>query len=352
MAAWPKARHSLIALLTSGAIVLGSVPSSAITGASFLSIDPSPRSFALGMTNAISSLGVEAIGSNPANLLATSSRYSFFTSYASMLDSSMYESVAMSWRGQAPVFGPASFGVSYTRLDSGSIAGADASGNPGGSSFSASDQALTLGGATEIWNGLTAGVDIKAIHSAIAGFNSNIVPALDAGVGYRVGARGPFALAASVTNVGGRIKFLSQSDPIPNTFNLAAAAPVGPVAFVLQATRLIADQQSRLGLGVEYGIGPVAFRVGYLLQSEAGNLALQDSSTFSKIAQGGLSGGVGVRVSFLSFDYGVSQQAVDYGVTHRVALTARWGGGTGSQTSGPPHSSEDSDWVIRPMGGP
>src|SRR5271168_2795845 len=64
-------------------------------GAAFLSVDPSPRSYALGTADAIASSGAQAVGQNPANLGLTTEKYEAFTSYQTLLGGSQYGHVAV-----------------------------------------------------------------------------------------------------------------------------------------------------------------------------------------------------------------------------------------------------------------
>ncbi|MFA6004704.1 MAG: hypothetical protein WC881_11625, partial [Elusimicrobiota bacterium] len=59
-----------------------------------------------------------------------------------------------------------------------------------------------------------------------------------------------------------------------------------------------------------------------------------------------------------SLDYAISQQAVEFGSTHRLALTLQWGGGAKASRSARSEDSSSSwktapdasDWLILPMG--
>src|SRR5882672_10351844 len=52
------------------------------TGAAFIKVNPSPRSYALAGANIGSSFGAEGIFSNPANVGSIDQRYELFSSYS------------------------------------------------------------------------------------------------------------------------------------------------------------------------------------------------------------------------------------------------------------------------------
>ena len=54
----------------------------ASSGSSFLKIDPSPKSYALGNSNAVYSFGAESLNSNPAHLAFSDNRYELFSAFS------------------------------------------------------------------------------------------------------------------------------------------------------------------------------------------------------------------------------------------------------------------------------
>src|SRR5690348_10340155 len=65
------------------------------SGAAFLKIDPSPRSYALASADAVAVSGAQAIGQNPANIGLMSQKYEVFTSYETLLDGTQYGHAAV-----------------------------------------------------------------------------------------------------------------------------------------------------------------------------------------------------------------------------------------------------------------
>lgn len=322
------------------------------TGAAFLGVTPSPRSYALGMSNAVSSLGAESLGANPANLGLMTDRFEAFTAYASLMDGAQYQHLAAAF---APDYASvlSGIGVSVTRLQTGGIQGADASGNMTGASFGSSDMAVTLGGAFKPAPNLLLGVSLKAIQSELAGYKSNTARAADLGLTYTFPQFGrPISVGFSVTNLGEGLKYISQTDPLPMAADLGVALPLGPALAVVEVNRRVRERQTTVSSGLEVGLGPVSFRAGLLTQNNGANLAAKDQTGAARMLNG-LSGGLGLKVGAVKFDYAISQQAVEFGTTQRVAFSVRWGGVRAAASMREQtwrRDPDSSDWMIRSMG--
>ncbi len=322
------------------------------TGAPFLGITHSARSYSLGLSNVVSALGAQAIGANPANLGLMRRRFEAFSSYATLMDGSQYEHLAAAF-APSSLSGVDAFGLSVTRLQTGGIQGADAQGNKTGSSLGSSDMAVTMTGAVRPMENLHLGLSVKAIQSELAGYKSNMAMAGDLGATYTLAMfRNPISIGASLNNVGQGLRFLNQTDPLPSSLSAGVALPLGPATAVVSVSRELAGQRTTLGTGLELGMGPVLFRAGMLTQSDAGNLALKDQTGAAK-ALNGLSGGLGLRLGAATFDYAISQQAVEFGPTQRVSFSLTWGGSRQDrgEAAHPWRRSDESDWQIRSLGG-
>ena len=326
------------------------LPAQTATGASFLQITPSPRSYALGMSKGVTSLGAQAVGANPANLGLMTKRFEVFSSYGALMGGAQYQHLSAAFKASAGQTIDA-LGVSVTRLGLGNVQGADANGNMTGDSFSGADTAVSLTGSASLSPNLRVGLTGKALQSEIAGYKSNMVLASDLGLTYTFPQLSrPLSIGASVTNLGQGMRFLDQTDPLPTSVNLGAAFLWGPAMIIMEANRLMAENKTEMGMGLEWGLGPVAFRTGYLGQSESSNnLALKDQPAYVRMLSG-LSFGLGLQVGAVNFEYAVSQMAVEYGTTHRVAMTLRWGAPRVAAASSEWKLQDRSDWLIRPMG--
>jgi hypothetical protein len=337
------------------------------SGAAFLSVDPSPRSYALGSVDAIASSGAQAVGNNPANLGLMREKYEAFTSYQTLLNGAQYGHVALAVKSPQFLSGIVDgLGAAVTHLGSTGLNGADANGNLTGATFSANDTALTLGASSLIAPGLNLGLDLKGVQSQIGSYSSNWAVAADLGLTWTLSHDDrPLTLAVSADDIGQGLKFISKTDPLPSALKAAAAVPCGATGMAMaQIENLIYDHVTQAGVGFEYGIGPASLRAGYSYAfNTPTNLALGDQSGALKVL-GGLSGGVGVRVGAFRFDYAMSQQAVDYGTTQRLSMTVAWGGGgsgehehrTASKKKAPAERNDTvgsirSDWMLDSMGG-
>jgi hypothetical protein len=318
-------REGLVASLLTIAAILPA--HSQPPGAAFLDISPSPRAYALGGTDGVTSVGAQALDANPANLGLKGEKYQVFTAYQKLLDGTDYGHIAAA---ASPLFLADvvdAVGVSVTRLSVGGLAGADASGNLTGTTFSASDMATTLGASRRIGQNLRLGLDLKIIQSSIGSYNSNVALGADLGATYVMTQfeNKPMA-SVGVTNAGQGLKFLSQTDPLPTTVNLGAAIPLKPSLVVMaEVSRSLYAQTTRVSGGVEWSVGPAALRAGYFgVLGAPANLALQDSGRTQQIL-GGLTAGVGVHWGGFGFDYAMSTQAADYGTTQRASVSFAWG---------------------------
>ena len=205
------------------------------------------------------------------------------------------------------------------------IPGADSQGNQTGSAFSSGDLAVSLSGSGKVTPELRVGLTVKALQSTIGSYRSNLAFASDFGVSYNVTQLWkPFSVGLSVTNLGQGTRFISQTDPLPTAVNLGVAVPWGPAALVAEANRYVYDQRNEFGLGLEWGLGPVSFRGGYLAAGAGSNPAAVDQGGTAGLFQG-LSFGLGVKAGSMRVDYALSQQAPQLGPAQRLALTLQWG---------------------------
>lgn len=325
--------------------ILSPLSYAAESGAAFLQVSPSPRAYALGRSYGITALGAESIGANPANLGLMPRRFEVFSSYARLLDGTRYEHVAMAFDPfqEGVIDG---FGLSVTRLQTSGLQEADSAGSLTGRSFGSGDMALAMAGSLRLSSRLRVGAAAKALQSEIAGYRSNTALAGDAGMTYTFSAGAqPISVAASLTNFGQGMRFNQDADPLPTTASLGVAAPLGSAMGVVEVNHLVPDKKTQAGVGMEYRLGPVSFRAGYLIVDQAGDLAR--SGQKGGPVMGGLSGGLGMRLGAARFDYALSQQASDYGTTQRVSLSLSWGKRAPRGRVGREWGNDPSEWFIR-----
>ena len=115
------------------------------TGAAFIKVNPSPRSYALAGSNIASSFGAEGAYTNPAGLAAIDRRYEVFSSFSSMLEGASYSHVSFGInRDTSKKHIIDGLGFNYTRLGVGDLEARDRSGQATGSFSSQENFSLSL----------------------------------------------------------------------------------------------------------------------------------------------------------------------------------------------------------------
>ncbi|MFI5347907.1 MAG: hypothetical protein ACHQ2Z_00055 [Elusimicrobiota bacterium] len=342
-------------------LALAAAPLRAQTsGAAVLNIDPSARSYALGSADAIAASGAQAVGRNPANMGLMEKSAEVFAAYLTLPGDAHFEHTAAAFR---PGFMPEAvdtLGISVSRLDVGGIPGADSNANFTGASYTAADTAVTVGVSGRLSRFLRYGIDVKNVQSRIASYSAEW-NAVDLGLTatFTPGDR-PFSLALAAANVGPGAKYASQTDPLPTVVKIAAAVPLSSHAMaLLQMQNFVYDHVTGADAGVECALGPFSLRAGYAYAfNTQSNRALADESLPLKLL-GGLTGGIGMLVGPVRIDYAISQQAVDYGPTQRLALTVAWGAKAKAKAGKSKASATDeargfkddrADWVLESVG--
>lgn len=259
-------------------------------------------------------------------------KYDFIGAYQSLLGGAEYEHIAFAGRPESLAPYVDGLGVAVTNLSVSNIPGANSSGNTTGGTYSAGDLAVTLGAASSLGHGVRLGLDVKAVQSTIGSYRSNWALAADVGANWRAvlgDETRPTTFSFYADNFGQNQSFVSSSDRLPSAIAIGVAQPVfqRSTAFV-QFQNLVYDDVATVGAGFEYGYGILALRLGYSYQFNGpSNIAVTDQSSTTNKELSGITGGIGIRWQGVSFDYALSQQAVDYGATQRVALSIAWGGG-------------------------
>jgi len=317
-------KMSNLSLILSFSLLCGSLEAGQ-SGAAFLKIDPSAKAYAMGRVNVVSALGSQAIGANPANLQHLNQKYEFFSVFSNMLGGAQYGhgAIAMKMGDRIPYIN--SLGLSFTRLSIGGLEGRDSQGIKTTKSLGAEDTAIGLSASGKTKSGVELGATVKSLHSSLAGYKSNSVMAMDAGLGYTVKRFSkPVRLGMSINNAGQGMKFINQTDPLPTTINVGVGLEFGIAKVNLGASRMMEDGKMTPSLGMELNFTRVALRAGYRARVDGRNLALDSQSTAGKLFNG-FTTGLGLNLGKATLDYALGQQAVEYGMTHRIALTIGWG---------------------------
>ncbi|MBI4802077.1 MAG: PorV/PorQ family protein [Elusimicrobia bacterium] len=281
------------------------------TAAPFLKVAMSPRAIAMG--GAFSALADDsgAVFVNPAGLAQFDKQEVGlgFTSY--------FQDAKMGNLSYAGNLADKRFGLGATFMNVGGIerrGASDALGTvPELGAFSSNDLAVSLAYAKKdafpnFLDKLDAGFGLKFIRSAID-TDSAFALAVDAGVIYHASERVNFSMA--LANLGSKMKFDSESDPLP--FSLRAGMLYKPqprLNFVAELNQYFVDEKFYPSAGAEYWFrDSFALRGGYKFGYDSANLGLEV----------GLSLGFGLKVSGLGVDYAYLPFG-DLGNVHRFGF--------------------------------
>ncbi len=179
--------------------------------------------------------------------------------------------------------------------------------------FGSSDLALTLAVAKadvmpESLPRLDGGFSVKFIRSAIDD-KTAFAAAVDAGAIYR--ATGKLRLSLAVQNLGTKMKFDEEADPLPLNIRTGALYKASPqLNLTAEVSEYLQDEKFYPSVGAEYWFRKAfALRGGYKSGYDTANLG----------AAVGLSLGFGVKVSGLGVDYAFLPFG-DLGSVHRFGF--------------------------------
>ena len=131
-----------------------------------------------------------------------------------------------------------------------------------------------------------------------------------------------------MNNLGQKVGFISQKDPLPAGINIGASMAFGSLTKLASLSRGIYDQTTAGSLGLETNLGPVSLRAGYRSDSGAGNRGSGVGSQGGVAgALSGFSTGMGLHIKMMRLDYALGQEAQDLEISHRASLTFQFGKG-------------------------
>lgn len=217
----------------------------------------------------------------------------------------------------SPVGDKARIGAAVQYMSYGDLIATDINGLSQGT-FTASDMAAALSGATQLSDDFSVGVTGRLILESIEDSTSWGMAA-DVGMLYSF-ADNRTQLGAAVTNLGAQMKGLTEShkDELPIKFAVGASHKMRglPLIVVGDVTKA-GDDQFRFSLGSELiYFSPFYFRAGF--SSRRSDIETGSSND----GWAGFSGGFGVALNSLRLDYALGQLS-ELGTVHRVGLTAR-----------------------------
>jgi len=277
-----------------------------LSGFSFLRLEPSARAAALGGAfTAVYGDDVNTLFYNPA-LLNPQMHGALAVSYLNHLSDLNAGFIAYS-RDYA---GLGTFGVGLRFLSYGDLERANEQGERLGS-FSASDVALTIGGARPYGERLRYGANVHLAYASIDSFNASAL-ALDLGVLYLLEASN-FAFSASVNNLGVTLSSLGNTrDDLPVDLRLGLTKRLTHLPLLLSVTgynlhdlgdtpadaTVIDNVLRHVALGGEFQFSQAFnLRVGYNHQRHE---ALQMKS---RLDFAGLGFGIGLKITRVRVDY-------------------------------------------------
>ena len=299
------------------------------TTAPFLKLAPDPRAAGMGEAFAAVADEASAVYFDPAGLAtldhaSVQVSQSFYLSnisyqylgYAQPVAALFHESpkgLLLPESEPKPDWGSLGFSLLY--VNEGSIDQFDKTGAPSGS-FAPSDLAFT-GAYGFRADPFDLGLAAKYLQSKIS--NSASTVAADAAVRWHSTLyERPWTVSAGFRNLGGTLKYVNESDPLPASFVLGnALRPADAVLVALDIT-VPNDNAPYFALGVE--------STGQLSGGMRGDLRLGYSTRDSNSGLNGFAGaslGAGLTLSFCRIDYAWVPFGL-LGDTHRVGLTFRF----------------------------
>jgi len=278
------------------------------TGAQFLKIGIGARAVAMGEAQAAIANDVNALYWNPAGLNYMQGREGSLM-HCSWFDDIAYDNISYGQESEE-LDGFIAGGISYLSMEP--ITKYDNMGNKLNESFSASNALVVIGYAREIYD-IPFGASIKYISGQLENERSTAF-AFDLGTRYDL-MDGKLDLGAAVQNIGTKVKFINQEDPLPFNIKLGAGYKIltkGNPVLVALDLNLPIDNDPYVGLGGEYiysfsGDFRIVPRLGY----KSGAKGLEGLS--------GITGGMGFGYKQYSIDYAMAPYG-DLGQAHRVSI--------------------------------
>jgi hypothetical protein len=262
---------------------------SGTSGAAFLKIGPGARPVAMGEAFTGVADDVHAVYWNPAGL-GTLKVPELTGMHMQYIQDFSYEFAAFAYPTE--MHGTWAFAISNLHVDDLDRRTADTDAAIG--TFDASDTAYWLSYGYRLNTKLSLGANFKYVRQSIDDVGAHAY-AMDGGALYDTEWH-DVRLGASVQNVGTKVKFQNESDPLPLTVRLGGSAPLVSRNLLVSSDLIIPrDHEIGLAFGTEYkhriahGIAG-SVRSGYRTDSDVDGLS-------------GLSAGGGLEVGRFAFDF-------------------------------------------------
>ena len=209
------------------------------------------------------------------------------------------------------------FAVGLLYLNAGKLSEVDNTGTVTGTTFTPQDFAFMAGWGSSLTRSLDLGASFKYISSRIRGSAST--GAVDLGARMKLHVFDlPYAAAFTVQNIGGRLKFVDQADPLPLAVSIGQSLRLAKRWMV--NLDLVAPKDNGLypAFGTEFRLPLEANVFGALLLGYDGRTSAADLSGLTGLTFGG-----GIGVSRFAFDYAWAPYGL-LGDAHRLSLSYRF----------------------------
>jgi hypothetical protein len=274
----------------------------------FLTIYSDARPASLGDAYVALAENAAGLGFNPAGLVRASSR-EITASYVSWIGEANFQHLAYTHPRNAT--GEA-YGLSLLHFDAGGFQQTNELGLSTGYKLAARDISLSLGYGRWVGRYLAVGVAAKYVHRELDRYDAGAA-AGDFGLLWWTPVP-DLILGASIQNLGTRLRFINDREPLPMTLRVGASYKAWLDRVHLAADMVkVDDEKWTMHLGTELTVmHQVRLRAGW-----RGDQGLMR----------GYTAGVGLMVAGVTFDYAYVPFEI-LGNTHRITGSLRFGGPT------------------------
>jgi hypothetical protein len=271
-----------------------------LTGAPFLSLQPSVRGYAMG-GGAAAVTGAEALGTNPAGLADSVGRGEMYGSYFQPSEGANYGHAAAALRTSKH----GALGVALTILQMTGDPAKDEQGNVVGGDTGGQDVAVVAAFAGRRGR-CRWGAAVRSVQTRLAGETSNTSWGGDLGFNLEVRS---LVLGMGLINAGERLQYPDGSDPLPTRITTHAKWDMRWGLVVGELGRDVHGQANHYSLGGEFSWGLLAARIGWrAAEGRPGDLFF----------------GAGARSGALSVDFATGPTSNTEGDNNRLSLLYHW----------------------------
>ncbi|MFA5162335.1 MAG: PorV/PorQ family protein [Elusimicrobiales bacterium] len=280
------------------------------SGAQFLKLGVGARAASLAEAYSAMAYGAEAVYWNPAGM-ADSDKYTSL----SFMHASLFGELSYEFIGAARNFGSfGALGMGLQYLSAGSITETDDAGYTTGTSMAPKDVALSVAYARRFgWCDI--GFTGKYIRSTLV--ESASAMALDIGLRTAPFLNEKMTLAFTEQNLGGKMKFDQEGDPLPQTTRFGAAYAFSDRTTAGADLTMPRDNSMYISAGVE----TLLPFVGYEL---AGRFGYTTKNAGDVSGVSGIAFGFGARRGNVGVDYAFAPYGA-LGAAHRISLELLFG---------------------------